>query len=105
MALLRWVNQLDPNLPVIIITGHGDVTLAVDAMRSGAYDFMQKPFSTGDLVAYGADAAACVDLARASGTTASTACSGRKPRVSPHPTRASAPTPSRSRCPAFRRTM
>ena len=50
MALLRWVNQLDPNLPVIMITGHGDVTLAVEAMRSGAYDFMQKPFSTGDLV-------------------------------------------------------
>ena len=50
MALLRSVNQLDPNLPVIIITGHGDVTLAVEAMRSGAYDFMQKPFSTGDLV-------------------------------------------------------
>ena len=50
MALLRRVNQLDPNLPVIIITGHGDVTLAVEAMRSGAYDFMQKPFSTADLV-------------------------------------------------------
>jgi DNA-binding NtrC family response regulator len=50
MALLRWVNQLDPDLPVIMITGHGDVTLAVEAMRSGAYDFMQKPFSTGDLV-------------------------------------------------------
>ncbi|RIX40966.1 MAG: sigma-54-dependent Fis family transcriptional regulator [Rhodocyclales bacterium GT-UBC] len=50
MGLLRWVNQLDPNLPVIIITGHGDVTLAVEAMRSGAYDFMQKPFSTSDLV-------------------------------------------------------
>ena len=50
MALLRWVTQLTPDLPVIIITGHGDVTLAVEAMRSGAYDFMQKPFSTGDLV-------------------------------------------------------
>ena len=50
MALLRWINQLDPQLPVIIITGHGDVTLAVEAMRSGAYDFMQKPFSTADLV-------------------------------------------------------
>jgi two-component system C4-dicarboxylate transport response regulator DctD len=50
MALLRWVVQLDPDLPVIIITGHGDVTLAVEAMRSGAYDFMQKPFSTSDLV-------------------------------------------------------
>ncbi len=50
MTLLRWINQLDDKLPVIIITGHGDVTLAVEAMRSGAYDFMQKPFSTADLV-------------------------------------------------------
>ncbi|MBI2276733.1 MAG: sigma-54-dependent Fis family transcriptional regulator [Dechloromonas sp.] len=50
MALLRWVVERDADLPVIIITGHGDVTLAVEAMRCGAYDFMQKPFSTGDLV-------------------------------------------------------
>ena len=50
MALLRWINQLDADLPVIMITGHGDITLAVEAMRAGAYDFMQKPFSTGDLV-------------------------------------------------------
>ena len=50
MDLLRKVRALDPDLPVIIITGHGDVTLAVEAMRNGAYDFMQKPFSTGDLV-------------------------------------------------------
>lgn len=50
MALLRWVVERDADLPVIIITGHGDVTLAVEAMRSGAYDFMQKPFSTGDLI-------------------------------------------------------
>ena len=50
MTLLRWVHELSPDLPVIMITGHGDVTLAVEAMRSGAYDFMQKPFSTVDLV-------------------------------------------------------
>ena len=50
MTLLRWVVELDADLPVIMITGHGDVTLAVEAMRSGAYDFMQKPFSTSDLV-------------------------------------------------------
>jgi two-component system C4-dicarboxylate transport response regulator DctD len=50
MDLLRLVRERDPDLPVIIITGHGDVTLAVEAMRNGAYDFMQKPFSTDDLV-------------------------------------------------------
>jgi two-component system C4-dicarboxylate transport response regulator DctD len=50
MDLLRQVRARDPDLPVIIITGHGDVTLAVEAMRNGAYDFMQKPFSTDDLV-------------------------------------------------------
>jgi DNA-binding NtrC family response regulator len=50
MNLLRWVYQLDPDLPVIIITGHGEITLAVEAMRCGAYDFMEKPFSTSDLV-------------------------------------------------------
>ena len=44
MTLLKRINALDANLPVIIITGHGDVTLAVEAMRNGAYDFMQKPF-------------------------------------------------------------
>ncbi len=50
LSLLRQVAERDPGLPVIIITGHGDVTLAVEAMRRGAYDFMQKPFSTADLV-------------------------------------------------------
>ena len=46
LSLLGKLQGSDPELPVIIITGHGDVTLAVEAMRAGAYDFMQKPFST-----------------------------------------------------------
>lgn len=50
MDLLRRVHEMDADLPVIIITGHGDVNLAVEAMRNGAYDFMQKPFSTDALV-------------------------------------------------------
>ena len=50
MEVLRRCQAMDADLPVIIITGHGDVTLAVEAMRCGAYDFMQKPFSTGDLL-------------------------------------------------------
>jgi DNA-binding NtrC family response regulator len=50
MDLLCRVRMRDADLPVIIITGHGDVTLAVEAMRNGAYDFMQKPFSTDGLI-------------------------------------------------------
>ena len=39
-----------PGLPVIIITGHGDVEMAVRAMKSGAFDFIQKPFNDQELV-------------------------------------------------------
>jgi two-component system, NtrC family, C4-dicarboxylate transport response regulator DctD len=44
MALLRQVQEVDPELPTIVITGHGDVETAVEAMRLGAYDFIEKPF-------------------------------------------------------------
>ena len=45
MQLLERLRQLDPDLPVILLTGHGDVPMAVEAMRNGAYDFLEKPFT------------------------------------------------------------
>jgi len=50
LALLSRCTEIDPELPVVIITGHGDVTMAVKAMREGAYDFIEKPFGTEHLV-------------------------------------------------------
>ncbi len=44
------LNRRGALIPVIFITGHGDVPMAVEAMRHGAFDFMQKPFSDKDLV-------------------------------------------------------
>jgi two-component system C4-dicarboxylate transport response regulator DctD len=45
LELLRLSRQIDPELPVVVITGHGDVPIAVEAMRLGAYDFLEKPFA------------------------------------------------------------
>jgi DNA-binding NtrC family response regulator len=45
MALLKRLMGMDSGLPVIMITGHGDVPMAVEAMRIGAYDFLEKPFN------------------------------------------------------------
>jgi two-component system C4-dicarboxylate transport response regulator DctD len=45
MTLLQRIRELDAEIPVILVTGHGDVQLAVKAMREGAYDFLEKPFT------------------------------------------------------------
>ena len=45
LGLLERLVALDPELPVIMVTGHGDVPMAVQALRQGAYDFIEKPFT------------------------------------------------------------
>ncbi|MCW9035849.1 MAG: response regulator [Alphaproteobacteria bacterium] len=45
IELQRELKKLDPALPIIIITGHADVPMAVHAMREGAFDFIEKPFN------------------------------------------------------------
>ena len=49
-TLLGEVLKIDYELPVILVTGHGDVRMAVDAMAAGAYDFIEKPFAPDHLV-------------------------------------------------------
>lgn len=43
LELLAKIRHLDPDLPVILMTGHGDIEMAVSAMRDGAWDFITKP--------------------------------------------------------------
>jgi two-component system C4-dicarboxylate transport response regulator DctD len=44
LELMCRARALNPELPVILITGHGDVAMAVQAIRDGAYDFIEKPY-------------------------------------------------------------
>ena len=46
LELFRRLRLIDPEIPVILITGHGDIAMAVDAMREGAYDFLAKPYAS-----------------------------------------------------------
>ncbi len=46
LELLRQCRELDPGLPVLLVTGHGDITMAVQALKDGAYDFLEKPYRT-----------------------------------------------------------
>ncbi|QBY55645.1 sigma-54-dependent transcriptional regulator [Cupriavidus oxalaticus] len=53
MTGVTWLSELqgiDADLPVILVTGHGDISMAVRAMRQGAYDFIEKPCSSDHLV-------------------------------------------------------
>ena len=48
---LPEIRQIDAELPVVLVTGHGHIAMAVQAMREGAYDFIEKPFTSERLMA------------------------------------------------------
>ncbi|WP_336139472.1 response regulator, partial [Klebsiella pneumoniae] len=47
---MRAAIERDADRPIVLLTGHGDIAMAVEAMRSGAYDFIEKPFEPVRLV-------------------------------------------------------
>ena len=49
--LLTYARKIDADLPVVLLTGEGDIPMAVAAMEQGAFDFLEKPCAPGDLVA------------------------------------------------------
>ncbi len=50
IELLEIIKQRSPNLPVVIISGHGNIETAVAAIKRGAYDFIEKPFQADQLI-------------------------------------------------------
>ncbi|MFQ6370384.1 sigma-54-dependent transcriptional regulator [Shewanella sp. YIC-542] len=45
ISVMQQIQQQDPDVPVILITGFGDIAMAVSAVKQGAYDFLEKPFN------------------------------------------------------------
>lgn len=60
LELQRRLNELGARIPVIMLTGHGDVPMAVEAMKAGAIDFLQKPYRKQALL-YSINAALSMD--------------------------------------------
>ena len=50
ISLLNWIKDIHPDIPIIMISGHGTVEIAVNAIKAGAYDFIEKPFKSEKLV-------------------------------------------------------
>jgi FixJ family two-component response regulator len=67
MDLQARLLQLGSTLPIIFVTGHADVPMAVEAMHKGAFDFIQKPFRDQDILESVAAALAADEQQRANG--------------------------------------
>ena len=70
LALQQRLNALGARIPVIVLTGHGDVPMAVEAMKAGAVDFLQKPYREQSLLDSINAALAIEEAARHSRATA-----------------------------------
>jgi|TARA_B100001079_G_scaffold97187_1_gene83526 two-component system nitrogen regulation response regulator NtrX len=65
IELLNHIKKIDNDLPVIMISGHANVQMAVDSLKLGAFEFMQKPFSTERLLNFVNRAIENIDLKKA----------------------------------------
>ena len=50
LSLLNWIKDSNPEIPILMISGHGTVEIAVNAIKAGAYDFIEKPFKSEKLI-------------------------------------------------------
>ena len=50
LDLIKRVTEIQPSLPIIMITAYGDIAMAVTAMKAGAFDFLQKPVRANELL-------------------------------------------------------
>jgi len=50
LTLMGQISNIDSDIPMILMTGHGDISMAVSAIQQGAYDFLEKPFSPDKLL-------------------------------------------------------
>ncbi|WP_438463185.1 sigma-54-dependent transcriptional regulator [Marinomonas sp. PE14-40] len=50
MSVLAKLQTLDPELPILLMSGHGDIPMAIEAMKEGAYDFLEKPLQPAKLI-------------------------------------------------------
>ena len=51
LELLGLTHEIDPDLPIVMISGHGNIETAVNSIKQGAYDFVEKPFD-GDIIVF-----------------------------------------------------
>ena len=64
LELLEWSKSIYPDLPILMISGHGTIETAVQAIRNGAYDFVEKPFKEERMIMMVARALESAKLAR-----------------------------------------